>query len=169
MIRCRCAEGLLIVCIWIHASPQRKSARRSKPIVALGLASQVGLSLLTYSVPKYYPKRWNSYYRAHTVFLFSFRLISGNKKLVLKIGEEREDSYGSRVDVYFNLREGQVYPLGLYMGCEVEITWLYVHKTQKTGRLYCTSTVLTAIRLLKMGRRFGLSINIFNVIIYSSV
>lgn len=81
--------------------------------------------------------------------------IPGNKKLILKIGDDRESSFGSKIDVYFNLREGQVYPLGLFSGTEVELTWLCLRKTQKTGRLYCTSTLLTSIRLLKIGRNFG--------------
>lgn len=80
---------------------------------------------------------------------------TGNKKLILKIGDDRESSFGSKIDVYFNLREGQVYPLGLFSGTEVELTWLCLRKTQKTGRLYCTSTLLTSIRLLKIGRNFG--------------
>ena len=72
------------------------------------------------------------------------------------------------MDVYFNLSEGQVYPMGLYMGSEVELTWLILRKTQKTGRLYCTATVLTTIRLMKIGRRFGYFIvkkNLFKLIL----
>lgn len=81
---------------------------------------------------------------------------TGNKKLVLKIGDDRESGcFGSKIDVYFNLREGQVYPLGLYVGSQVELTWLCLRKTQKTDRLYCTSTLLTCIRLVKLGRNFG--------------
>lgn len=81
---------------------------------------------------------------------------AGNKKIVLKIGDDRnEASFGSKIDVYFNLREGQVYPLGLFRGTEVELTLLCLRKTQKNGRLYCTSTALTAIRILKIGRQFG--------------
>ncbi len=83
-------------------------------------------------------------------------LATGNKKLILKIGDDRESSFGSKIDVYFNLREGQVYPFGLYSGTEVELTWLCLRKTRKTGRLYCTSTLLTCIRLVKLGRNFGL-------------
>ncbi|XP_046457393.1 uncharacterized protein LOC124204384 isoform X3 [Daphnia pulex] len=84
--------------------------------------------------------------------------IPGNKKLILKMGDDRECSFGSRIDVYFNLREGQVYPLGLFVGTEVELTWLCLRKTHKTGRLYCTSTLLTCIRLLKIGRNFGCTV-----------
>ena len=87
--------------------------------------------------------------------LWVWVLTTGNKKLILKIGDDRESSFGSKIDVYFNLREGQVYPLGLFGGTEVELTWLCLRKTQKTGRLYCTSTLLTCIRLLKIGRNFG--------------
>ena len=97
-------------------------------------------------------------------------LATGNKKLILKIGDDRESSFGSKIDVYFNLREGQVYPLGLYGGTEVELTWLCLRKTQKTGRLYCTSTLLTCIRLVKLGRQFGYISRLFhfpyNIIIY---
>jgi hypothetical protein len=90
------------------------------------------------------------------LFIFFYSLSSiGNKKLILKMGDDRECSFGSRIDVYFNLREGQVYPLGLFVGTEVELTWLCLRKTHKTGRLYCTSTLLTCIRLLKIGRNFG--------------
>ena len=101
---------------------------------------------------------------------FPFMLATGNKKLILKIGDDRESSFGSKIDVYFNLREGQVYPLGLYGGTEVELTWLCLRKTQKTGRLYCTSTLLTCIRLVKLGRQFGYISRLFhfpyNIIIY---
>lgn len=80
---------------------------------------------------------------------------TGNKKMVLKMGDDRDSSFGSKIDVYFNLREGQVYPLGLDVGSQVELTWLCLRKTQKTARLYCTSTLLTCIRLVKLGRNFG--------------
>lgn len=103
---------------------------------------------------------WPSFFIFHALLHFSLPLLlpvsmAGNKKLILKIGDDRESSFGSKIDVYFNLREGQVYPLGLYPGSQVELTWLCLRKTLKTGRIYCTSTLLTGIRLVKLGRQFG--------------
>jgi len=45
---------------------------------------------------------------------------TGNKKIVLKMGDDRgEASFGSKIDIYFNLREGHVYPLGLFLGVSI--------------------------------------------------
>ena len=96
-----------------------------------------------------------------------FQLLPGNKKVILKIGDScASRRSGVTIDVYFNLGQGQNYPCGLCAGSEVELTWLQLHKTQNTGRLYCTSTILTCIRFLKMGHHLAgyvqkpLSINI---------
>ena len=91
---------------------------------------------------------------------------AGNKKAILKIGDAAAGDQRSHVstvagvmagqsgcrtvDVYISLNEGQVYPTGLSAGTGVQLTWLYVRKTRKTGRLYCVSTPLTAIGIRRM-------------------
>lgn len=75
---------------------------------------------------------------------------------MLKIGEDGCDfSFGSRMDVYLSLADGQVYPLGLLRGAEVELTLLCLRKTQTSGRIYCTSTALTSVRILRIRRHFA--------------
>lgn len=73
----------------------------------------------------------------------------GNKKILLRIGSS-PDYPSHKIDVYFSLNDRQVYPYGLFRGSEVEFTWLYMRKTKNTSRVYCTSTLLTGIRVLQV-------------------
>lgn len=75
--------------------------------------------------------------------------------MLLKMGDVREGSFGSKIDVYIDLRDGQVYPLGLHAGTDVELSFLCLRKTHKTNRLYCTSTLMTSIRVLNVAAQFG--------------
>lgn len=75
----------------------------------------------------------------------------GNKKIILKVGNGQDQRYGRSVDVYITLNQGQVYPTGLYVGTEIELSWLYVRKTVKSGRIYCTATPMTSICIRKTG------------------
>lgn len=42
------------------------------------------------------------------------------------MGDDRgEASFGSKIDIYFNLREGHVYPLGLFRGVSIIISKIF--------------------------------------------
>ena len=76
---------------------------------------------------------------------------AGNKKMILKVGNSRDHRMGRFVDVYITFNQGQVYPKGLSIGTEIELSWLFVRKTVRSGRIYCTATPMTCICIRKTG------------------